>query len=239
MSTRRGEIVSNRGDAAIAAGPDDGFFESSSAAARFVVLISRGDFLEQFQAFGEAGTKLVRAQVKVDLSTVAGRNFRRAVNFIWHQHAPPNELLRASYDEILLHGLVSLFGLPLCGEPPARQSDPGPAHVQRACEMIRACVAEPIRVAEMARELGITPRHLQSGFRKHLDTTPHQFLRDCRLDLAHRMLSASLAGQTTTSIAYECGFGHLGEFAQAYRIRFGENPSQTLRRSRDHHPAPS
>jgi transcriptional regulator GlxA family with amidase domain len=44
-----------------------------------------------------------------------------------------------------------------------------------------------------------------------------------------------LAGQTTTSIAYECGFGHLGNFAQVYRSRFGESPSETLRRSRGRH----
>ncbi|MET0482017.1 MAG: hypothetical protein ABWZ27_03770 [Aestuariivirgaceae bacterium] len=33
--------------------------------------------------------------------------------------------------------------------------------------------------------------------------------------------------------------GHLGAFAQAYRIRFGESPSQTLRRCRDRHLATS
>ncbi|HEX2431520.1 MAG TPA: helix-turn-helix domain-containing protein, partial [Aestuariivirgaceae bacterium] len=39
-------------------------------------------------------------------------------------------------------------------------------------------------------------------------------------------------GDTATAIAYDCGFGHLGEFAQSYRLRFGESPSETLRRSR-------
>src|SRR5262249_62430479 len=79
---------------------------------------------------------------------------------------------------------------------------------------------------------GISPRHLQSGFRRYLGMTPHQFLRDCRLDEAHRMLSTAGLGQTATTIAYDCGFGHLGDFAHDYRIRFGEPPSETLRRSR-------
>ncbi|HEX3216630.1 MAG TPA: helix-turn-helix transcriptional regulator, partial [Aestuariivirgaceae bacterium] len=88
------------------------------------------------------------------------------------------------------------------------------------------------RVADIARELGITPRYLQSGFRTYLGLTPHQFLRDCRLDQAHRMLSAALPSLTATTVAYDCGFPHLGEFAQSYRRRFGERPSETLRRAK-------
>jgi AraC-like DNA-binding protein len=232
ISDGRAEIVSSRADAAITRGIGEGFFESSPADKQLIVQIPRCEFREQLQAPGGARTNLVDTLAKVDLSTVVGRNFRRAVNFIWYQQAPPNELLRAAYDEILLHGLVSLLGPLLCGEPPLKQTDPGPAHVQRACELIRARVAEPIRIAEIARELGISPRHLQSGFRRHLGMTPHRFLRDCRLDEAHRLLSAASPGHTTTAIAYDCGFGHLSDFARDYRSRFGESPSETLRRSR-------
>ena len=114
----------------------------------------------------------------------------------------------------------------------AKLVDPGTVYIRRACEMIRARVSEPIRIAELAEELGVSPRYLQSGFRRHLGTTPHQFLRDCRLDEAHRMLSTAPPGSTATAIAYDCGFGHLGEFAQYYRSRFGEKPSETMRRGR-------
>jgi transcriptional regulator GlxA family with amidase domain len=139
-------------------------------------------------------------------------------------------MLRAAYDEILFSGFFSMICPVLGGEVAAKQLDPGPAYVQRACELIRARIGEPIRIAELAQEIGISLRCLQSGFRRYLGATPHQFLRDCRLELAHRRLSASLPGETTTSIAYDCGFGHLGEFAQSYRSRFGESPSETLRR---------
>jgi AraC-like DNA-binding protein len=232
LSCRNTEIVSDCGNAAIAAGAGEGFFESPTANTRFIVQLSRSEFLQQLQAPGGSRTKPLEAWTKVDLSSDVGRKFHRAVNFIWHQQAPVNEMLRTAYDEILLHGLVSLFGPPMLGEAPATPPDPGSTHVRRACELIRARVAEPIRIAEIARELGISPRHLQSGFRRHLGTTPHEFLRDCRLDMAHRLLVTSLPGQTITSVAYDCGFGHLGEFAQNYRSRFGESPSETLRRRR-------
>jgi AraC-like DNA-binding protein len=35
---------------------------------------------------------------------------------------------------------------------------------------------------------------------------------------------------TVTDVAERWGFGHLGNFALHYRKRFGESPSQTLRR---------
>jgi transcriptional regulator GlxA family with amidase domain len=89
-----------------------------------------------------------------------------------------------------------------------------------------------VRIADIAAILGISTRHLQAGFRNHLWTTPQRFLRDCRLDLANRRLAAAQPGETTTAIAYECGFGHLGDFAQSYRSRFGESPSETLRQGR-------
>ena len=231
ISDGRSEILSRRGDAAITRGIGEGFFESSPADKQSIVQIPRSEFREQLRASGGKRTKPVEILAKVDFSTEVGRNFRRAVSFIWTQDAPPNELLRAAYDEILLHGLVSLLG-PLCAEPSLKQHDLGPLHVQRACELIRARVAQPIRIADIARELGISPRHLQSGFRHYVGTTPQGFLRDCRLDEAHRMLSAAAPGQTTTTIAYDCGFGHLGDFAHDYRGRFGESPSETLRRAR-------
>jgi AraC-like DNA-binding protein len=227
-----GEMVSSKGDAAIITAKCDMIFQSSPDDVRYVLQLPHKHIVELLQETQDGRVKELGPPLRLELSTPVATSFHRAVNFIWRQQVVPTSQLRAAYDEILLHGLARLLAPVLLDGRPDRPPDPGPGHIHRACELIRAKSMEPIRVAEIAHELGVTARCLQSGFRKHLGTTPHQFLRDCRLDLAHRMLSASLPGQTTTSIAYECGFGHLGEFAQAYRIRFGESPSQTLRRSR-------
>jgi AraC-like DNA-binding protein len=225
---------SHRGDSAVVGGirpGDAGIFQTSPDGMRFVIRLDEQHVTNQL-AVGEALSKTItRGILSLDLSTPMGVGFHRAVNFIWQQRTPPTELLRAAFDEILLQGVVSLFTPVLSDDAPARVADPGPAHLKRACELIRANVAEPVRIAEIATQLGISPRHLQAGFRQHLGTTPQRFLRDCRLDEANRRLSAAKPGATTTAIAYDCGFGHLGEFAQSYRQRFGESPSETLRRS--------
>ena len=41
------------------------------------------------------------------------------------------------------------------------------------------------------------------------------------------------AGATSVSdVALVCGFGNFGNFANYYRIKFGELPSQTLKRAK-------
>src|SRR5262245_56327637 len=90
-------------------------------------------------------------------------------------------------------------------------------------------VGQPLQIGNVAARLGVTSRHLQKGFRRHLATTPQQFLNECRLDMARWRLQAARKGETVTSIAFDCGFGHLGEFAIRYQQRFDEKPSKTLR----------
>jgi AraC-like DNA-binding protein len=55
-------------------------------------------------------------------------------------------------------------------------------------------------------------------------------LRALRLELARKDLAQD--GATVTSVAVACGFGSLGRFAADYKARFGESPSETLRRGR-------
>jgi AraC-like DNA-binding protein len=226
------EIGSHRGDNAVVGGWDhrSGLVEMSSDSMRFVIRLDEQHVTDQLAVADGLRKRIPDGALGLDLSTPLGANFRRAVSFIWQQRTPPTTLLRAAFDEILLQGVVSLF-TPVVSDGMARAPDPGPAHLKRACELIRANVTEPVRIAEIASELGISPRHLQAGFRQHLGTTPQRFLRDCRLDEANRRLTTAKPGITTTTIAYDCGFGHLGEFAQCYRLRFGESPSETLRRS--------
>jgi AraC-like DNA-binding protein len=225
------EAHSQRGDAAIAATLDqDGEFETS-ADTRYVLHLDQRDLAQHMEAAEPTEAKAPKLLLRLDFSTPVAASFHRALNYIWWQQGPPNELLRAAYDEILLQGLVSNLAPVVLDGRSAEAADPGSAYIRRACEIIRVRVSEPIRIAEVAAELGISARYLQAGFRRYLGATPHQFLRDCRLDQAHRMLCSAQRGQTATTIAYDCGFGHLGEFAQSYRLRFGESPSETLRRS--------
>ena len=169
--------------------------------------------------------------VRIDLSSPKGLQFRSTLNFIHLQlttldaSIPPS--LSAAYQDVLLAGLAAL--IPDGMERP-RDRDPGARMVGRACEMIREGACGPLRLVDIAAALGVSLRHLQAGFRRHLDTTPQNFLKECRLEHAFQRLSLATADDTAASIAQACGFTHPGEFAGHYRRQFGECPSDTLRR---------
>ena len=57
------------------------------------------------------------------------------------------------------------------------------------------------------------------------------YLQQVRLGRAHEALRAADPTRVTvSSIAHRWGFAHLGRFASAYRVKFGQSPSETLRR---------
>jgi len=104
-----------------------------------------------------------------------------------------------------------------------------PNYVRRAEEFIRSHAREPITACQVAHEVGIAVRTLHLGFQRHRNHSAMEFLRDLRLALARQELStAKDRNLSVGSIAQNCGFSHLGRFAKAYQLRYGERPSETL-----------
>jgi AraC-like DNA-binding protein len=127
----------------------------------------------------------------------------------------------------LLHGLrhsasdaMERFG----GE---REALPRP--VRRAREFLDAHVEQPIDLAQMAEAAGIGIRALQLGFRRHFGTSISQMLLDIRLAHLNRRLTGASPDERIIDIAFELGFTHLSRMASAYRAKFGETPSATMR----------
>jgi AraC-like DNA-binding protein len=98
-----------------------------------------------------------------------------------------------------------------------------------AIDYIHENCARDIALADVAAAVDVTPRAVQYMFRRHLDTTPIAYLRQVRLERAHRdLLAADPSRDTVAVIATRWGFAHTGRFSQAYRAEFGESPSVTL-----------
>ena len=62
--------------------------------------------------------------------------------------------------------------------------------------------------------------------------SPVEFIRRTRLLYARERLKAVERKTTTMAVAHEIGYSNPGRFADDYRKRFGESPSQTLRRAK-------
>lgn len=112
-----------------------------------------------------------------------------------------------------------------------------PACVLRAERYMEEHAGSALRLADIANAAGTSTRTLLEAFKRFRDTSPMQHLQGLRLERAHALLRAGGkattqgTGQETASvatIAFDCGFTHLGRFAQAYRRRYGKPPSATL-----------
>jgi transcriptional regulator GlxA family with amidase domain len=111
-------------------------------------------------------------------------------------------------------------------EPPR---SPCPGSVRRAVDLLEADPALPWTVVELARQIGLSTRALQEGFRRHVGVPPMTYLRQVRLSRAHQDLrTVDPARHTVAEIAGRWGFIHLGRFAVTYRERYGVPPSRTL-----------
>ena len=110
---------------------------------------------------------------------------------------------------------------------------PGPPRaIRRAVQAIHDEPERPFGVADLAAEAKISVRSLQEGFKRHVGQTPMAYLQQVRLDRVHGELRhADPQRVTVAAVAHRWGFAHLGRFASAYRRRFGESPSETLRDS--------
>lgn len=105
------------------------------------------------------------------------------------------------------------------------------ARVRKAEEYMRANLSRSLSVAQIAAAVGISVRGLQLAFRLVRDATPHAVLNNMRLEQARGLLQTRAGAGSVTTVAFDCGFTHLGRFASAYRSRFGESPRETLGKS--------
>jgi AraC-like DNA-binding protein len=109
-------------------------------------------------------------------------------------------------------------------------------YLPRALRLARDCLASgaggPLDLEQLASSAGIGIRALQMGFRRHFGVSISEMLLDIRLAALHSRLCRAAPDASITDIAFDLGFTHLSRMAGAYRVKFGERPSATLRRRR-------
>lgn len=105
-----------------------------------------------------------------------------------------------------------------------------PRVVRMAEEYMIEHAADAPTLTEVARYLDVSVRTLTMNFKKFRGCTVGQYLKEERLQAARKKLLAADRSCTVVQIAAELSYINMGEFAKAYRERFGERPSETLRR---------
>ncbi|MBX9777646.1 MAG: AraC family transcriptional regulator [Xanthobacteraceae bacterium] len=107
-----------------------------------------------------------------------------------------------------------------------------PRDMKRAIDFMQAMIDAPIGIAEIADAAGIAGRTLFKHFHDVYGTSPMRYLRNARFEKVRDALRRAEPQQSVTEIAMAWGFHHMGRFSVEYRSRFGERPSDTLKRAR-------
>ena len=93
-------------------------------------------------------------------------------------------------------------------------------------EILLRLMRNDLSVDEIAASQQISERYLRKLFASS-GTTFTDFVREARLDRAHRVLTNSAQPRRPiNAIAYESGFGDLSYFNRSFRQRFGMTPSE-------------
>ncbi len=218
----------------------EGVIETGSEITCIALVVARGALEMRARALiGEAGSRaqILETPSIVMLTDPLSAALARNVTSVMQEMkrlAPlgMSEITAANMDELLI-ALASAVVVPSVrahiGDATSERK--GSAVVNRAREYLEAHAADPVRLADLAQDLGVGLRALQIAFRRETGTTLRDFLTQRRLELAHQRLTSEDA-VTVASVAFDCGFTDLASFASKYRATFGELPSETLRKRR-------
>lgn len=140
-----------------------------------------------------------------------------------------HKLVVAQIEQLVASTLLAAQRHNYSDDPPARRGTILPRHIRRAKDYLRAHAHEPVSAEQLAQAAGVSMRSLYAGFKEYLGVSPMQYLRDLRMECARTELMSGEACNVS-GVALRWGFAHLGRFSNDYKLRYGETPSQTLRR---------
>jgi AraC-like DNA-binding protein len=204
--------------------------------AQLCLMIDRVDLERELAAMlGRTVTTPVTFAPCMDLTSGPGRSWAGALHLLVREAEQADSPLRhplavRSLENLLIRGL--LLSQPSNHYKALHAPSPkaGPRPVLAAIDLMESEPERSWTPAELAYRVSVSVRSLQDGFHRTVDASPMTYLRELRLGRVREELKAGSADAVTvTEVAGRWGFVHLGRFASAYRRKFGETPSTTLR----------
>ena len=98
------------------------------------------------------------------------------------------------------------------------------SRLRRVLDYISENFGDPLSLAELAAEAGISKFHFARLFRQKVGVAPHLFLTRVRLDAARRMLLGT--DLSIKEIAGRCGYVSAAHFTTAFSTQHGVPPSR-------------
>ena len=103
--------------------------------------------------------------------------------------------------------------------------------IAMALERLREDFDRPLRIEDVARELGMSVSGFHHHFRAVTAMTPLQFQKQLRLQEARRLMLGE--GLDAASAGYRVGYGDASHFTREYKRLFGAPPMRDVERLRE------
>lgn len=186
----------------------------------FTIHWEHADILRE--AFSHLSPRQARYVIDGDRITCAG-----GVAPLDMMHALITERMGAHFarrvSDWYLHAMISEPEAPQRGSSAERFGTHHPA-LLAVIEKMEATIEKPLDRNAMARLAGISPRHLDRLFVRHLKTGFLDTYRGIRLNHARRLLEQSPL--SVSEVAFATGFSSAGHFSRCFKQAFGTGPKQ-------------
>lgn len=206
--------------------------------AQLILLVERRLVEQRAAALAGGAVRAIEFDPVIDLAAPAAQALQAQMQGLVNlaeglgSKRPLSPAATANWREALLDSLLTgqHHGLSQAMQTFAGESEALPQALRRARDWLVAHAADPLDLVQLAGAAGIGIRALQLGFQRHFGVSISQMLLDFRLAELNARLAAAAPDARIIDIAFDLGFTHVSRMAGAYRQKFGETPSATLRR---------
>ena len=133
---------------------------------------------------------------------------------------------------LAVEGLVYEIAADICQEGP-ESKEHRPKWLSTVLELLHEKFNEPLKLSDVAREVGYHPIHVTRVFRRYYGVSMGDFIRQLRIDFARERLQSS--DTPLVDIALSAGFPSQAYFSTTFKQETGITPGQyrhTCRRGR-------
>jgi len=238
IASRGGSTTGAPGQGVIS-GPTGHANRSQARSARINLVIAKGVMEGQLGSLlGDSRNRTLEFVPKIDFTAGHGRGFAAHLLTAVSDIEQDGSLLRhpvtaSMFEQFMMTAL--LLSHPHNYSETLQRLDKtiAPRDVRRAIDYIEAHLDTSITIADIVQATGVAGRTLFKHFRAFKGVSPIRYAQNARFHQVRQVLLRAEPEESVTDIAMRLGFAHMGRFSIEYRQRFGESPSQTLKRRRN------
>lgn len=211
---------------------EDSYLKKQDQLSMFIVSFSRDYFMQLAEAAG-AIMEPIANSIALNRPMVYRHN--SSLSITPRMYEVMNEMSGCTFDDGLKNIFLQAKALELltlhCAHASAvsgrkqeviKLSAEDVSKVHLAHEILLSDLSNPPNLRKLAQLSGLNEFKLKRGFRVVFSNSVFGYLNDFRLDICRKQVVESR--KPLSEIAYECGFGSLAHFSNAFKKKYGVSP---------------